>query len=248
MRDSSLDNALTASKHLETNATDASTSISAKQRYRSRKRRRVLSAISDRASRAMVVREATSCAKGPCSIAALNNALLMLDPSSKKLFKVREMIRVIDLLNEASASSPSLKYGHHLQEPGMLPQVFANVRCLCYLVNNMDNQISGDKRLEKCIGKHGRWRNDYWLCRQVSGVFILFGYTGPRRTNGHFVALQADADVILDSLSGLQYNICITSIRTIFPGGFDCAHELLFQDPRKNNSKTPKNNLDSVTI
>ena len=144
----------------------------------------------------------------------------------KNLFKVSDMVRAINVLNEAPTELPGEKYGHHLQEPGMLPQVLAHVRCPCYLVDNIWNRISHDGaqlRLKKCNDDNGSWQDEYRICTQKSGLFILFGYTGPSRTNGHFVAPKADEDKSLDCLNGLQYNILLTSIRTIFPGGLDCG-------------------------
>ena len=133
----------------------------------------------------------------------------------------------------------------------MLPDVFAHVKSLCYLVNNTKNGISHDGkqlRLKKCKGDNGRWQDKYWVCNQQSGVFILFGYLGPRKTKGHFVAAHADKDIILDSLTSKQYNICITSLGTIFPGGFDCVHQLLPRRLSSTCSNTCKNNLDGGSI
>jgi hypothetical protein len=62
---------------------------------RSHKRRRIVSSTPDHASREKVAQETASCAKSSCSTAALNNALSMLDPDSKRLFKVSEMVTVI---------------------------------------------------------------------------------------------------------------------------------------------------------
>jgi hypothetical protein len=201
------------------NIADSAGATNAKRRCRYRKRRRILSSTSDRASRAMVAAEAVFCARGPCSIAALNNALLMLDPTCKTLFKVTEMVAVITFLNLKASTLPDDQYGSCLEEPGMLPDVFAHVKSLCYLVNNTENGISHDGkqlRLKKCKGDNGRWQDKYWVCNQQSGVFILFGYLGPRTTKGHFAAAHADKDIILDSLTSKQYNICITSLGTIF--------------------------------
>lgn len=94
--------------------------------------------------------------------------------------------------------------------------------------------------LKKCKNDKGNWRDAGWMCKQKTGLFLLFGYVS-KASCGHYVAMNAAQNCIVDSLYPLEppFDISAASFKAIFTstkqtgsdvaryGAFDCAFELI---------------------
>jgi hypothetical protein len=96
-------------------------------------------------------------------------------------------------------------------------------------------------RLVKCMTDAGNWHGAKWICQQKKGLFLLFGYVDNTPASGHFVAMNADQNCLVDSLKPDKLlDISAASLQEVFAcsnkhtasdpqfGAFDCAFQLYF--------------------
>ena len=74
------------------------------------------------------------------------------------------------------------------------------------------------------MNSDGVWFTTNWLSKQSKGLFLVFGCCGDE---GHYVACDANSQVIFDSFHCRKYRLCFNSLIAIFSKGIDCVHELI---------------------
>jgi hypothetical protein len=176
--------------------------------------------------------------QGACSYAALNNLFQWADRGTAAIpfLPLKLFWNTLDKMN---------KYGTGLARDGTQigyynPKNINDMRLHWTVLMQMLSEIKGCS-LKKCMLKgpaHGNWRDASWLCRQKTGLFLLFGYADDSEDGGHYVAMNAQTNQIIDSFttpslrrssssrssSSSSYNhctvypVCKESLKQIFAG------------------------------
>lgn len=95
--------------------------------------------------------------------------------------------------------------------------------------------LTKDFKMTKCQNTQGNWDSAKSICKQKDGLFLLFGYVDDTIEGGHYVAMNATTNVIIDPLNPQTlFDVSAKSLKTIFAanrntgnkssyGAFDCA-------------------------